>query len=316
MADWEMKAKISVLGAALFFFICLFPVKGITQENSTAEKNATMEDGLRSRLMELDNDLYLLQKKVSKEEKKRESMQKTLHQIEKGLEKNQSKLVALKGKYEQLNKDILQMDEVVYSIKNDYSGVVEEVHSVQTKMEKLQSKWSSKLDGMEKEVNKVQSGLATFKEETQVQLNAVNDAVGSGISNLEKKVAEFKDVLQKRKKELARVKEKNLGVEKSVRSLNGTVGQLEKDLREFREKSTGRQNKLFLFLRERIMLWGSIALAVLGIIMVYLLIRLTLLARKVRSLEAGARSEVDLEKSPEGEEAFGWLTSRQGEKEE
>jgi chromosome segregation ATPase len=305
----KVRIIIFILAAGLFW--------GLSGQRAICAENSTLENDLDSKIMELGNDLYLLQEKVNKQAESRKDIQNTLREHSQKLE-GQSKLISeLQDTVKRLDKELLETDEVVYSIKNNYSQVIEDMDSLRSRLESQDQDFSSRLEGLDKDLNLLSSNLSKFKEDIQVQMNAVNDALGSGVSGLEKKMVRISDTVEKRKEALDQLKENQKGLQKELKGMEKGLGELKMDLRSFRRKSSSQQDRLVLLFQERVVIWGGLACGILLLLIVLLLIRTSRLARAVRAQERKEAPQPLEEQEPSpSDPALGWLERRGDSKEE
>lgn len=305
----KVRIIIFILAAGLFL--------GLSGQRARCAENSTLENDLDSKIMELGNDLYLLQEKVNKQAESRKEIKSSLREHSQKLE-SQNKLISkLQDTVNRLDKELLETDEVVYSIKNNYSQVIEDMDSLRSRLESQDKEFSSRLDKLDKDLNLISSDLSKFKEDIQVQMNAVNDAVGSGVSGLEKKMVSISDTVEKRKEALDLLEENQKSFQKEVEGMEKALGELKKELHSFRRKSSSQQDRLVLLFQERVLIWGGLACGIMLLLILLLLIRTSRLARVVRAQERkeAPQPPQDQKSSPD-DQALGWLEKRGDSKEE
>ncbi|MFO7817360.1 MAG: hypothetical protein ACQES5_00970 [Thermodesulfobacteriota bacterium] len=279
--------------------------------NAQDSKNATVENKSQSRIMEMNNELYLLREKIDKAEDERKSILKRLQEFKGALDDRENRLQRLEKNDKRLDKELLQADEVIFSIENDYSDMVKDVQNIQTKFKNLRENLPIRVNALESKLEKSRADLSEFKEDIQVQINAVNDAVGSGIAGLEKKLIELSETADERADSFAGIKEENQELNKKIKDLNQKIIKLEDGLDDFRQKSTGRQDKLAGLVQERIVWWGSIALAILAIFIICLFVRLLVLGRDIQRIRAAFPQEPAKDRDPLDDAAIGWLERKE-----
>jgi chromosome segregation ATPase len=305
----KVRVIIFILAAGLFL--------GLSGQRARCAENSTLENDLDSKIMELGNDLYLLQEKVNKQAESRKEIKSSLREHSQKLE-SQNKLISeLQDTVNRLDKELLETDEVVYSIKNNYSQVIEDMDSLRSRLKSQDKEFSSRLDKVDKDLNLISSDLSKFKEDIQVQMNAVNDAVGSGVSGLEKKMVSISDTVEKRKEALDLLEENQKSFQKEVEGMEKALGELKKELHSFRRKSSSQQDRLVLLFQERVLIWGGLACGIMLLLILLLLIRTSRLARVVRAQERkeAPQPPQDQKSSPD-DQALGWLEKRGDSKEE
>ncbi|MFP4167465.1 MAG: hypothetical protein ACLFSY_01275 [Desulfonatronovibrionaceae bacterium] len=284
-----------------------------------AAEEPALEDGNSSRIMDLENELYLLQEKIDSESEKRQNLLEDIKDQAEELRRQEEVQSEVQEAVDRLDRELLETDEVVYSIRNNYSQVIEDMDKLRSRLEGQKQEFAGEFEDLEEQVDSSLADLQEFKEDIQVQMNAVNDALGSGMSGMEKKLVQISDEMEEREERFKGLKADQNELQGAVQEMQKKIGRVQEDLQEFRRRSTGRQDKMVLLLQKRVLIWGGVVCGVLLVILLALAVRTLRLEKKLRDFSDGRdmdSSAREKDGTEDDDQALGWLEKQRGPGEE